>query len=115
MGDAVRDASRGECSRARVTGASHGDRPRVRIAGTVQVTRHDRIGGVPAFAAELRDDGARVDLVWLGRARISGVEPGSTVVAEGRLAVRRGRATMFNPRYELGTAGLRASQFCTAS
>jgi hypothetical protein len=26
------------------------------------------------------------------------------VVAEGRLGVRRGRATMFNPRYELSTS-----------
>ncbi len=79
------------------------------------MVRHDRIGGMPAFEAELRDDGGRVDLVWLGRARISGIEPGSTVVAEGRLAVRHGRTTMFNPRYELRTAGPRVGQFRAAS
>ena len=43
-------------------------------------------------------------LIWLGRASIPGIEPGITVVAEGRLGVRRGRATMFNPRYELSLA-----------
>ena len=80
------------------------DRPRVRIAGTVQVIRHDRIGGMPALEAELYDGPGRVDLVWLGRASIPGIELGSTVVAEGRLGVRHGRATMFNPRYELSTS-----------
>jgi hypothetical protein len=80
------------------------ERPRVRISGTVQVIRHDRIGGMPALEAEIYDGPGRVDLVWLGRASIPGIEPGSTVVAEGRLGVRRGRATMFNPRYELSTS-----------
>ena len=80
------------------------ERPRVRIAGTVQVIRHDRIGGMPALEAEIYDGPGRIDLVWLGRASIPGIEPGSTVVAEGRLGVRRGRATMFNPRYEIATS-----------
>jgi len=80
------------------------ERPRVRITGTVQLIRHDRIGGMPALEAELYDGPGRIDLVWLGRAGIPGIEPGSTVVAEGRLGVRRGRATMFNPRYELSTS-----------
>jgi len=80
------------------------ERPRVRISGTVQVIRHDRIGGMPALEAEIYDGPGRVDLVWLGRASIPGIEPGSRVVAEGRLGVRRGRATMFNPRYELSTS-----------
>jgi len=80
------------------------ERPRVRISGTVQVIRHDRIGGMPALEAEIYDGPGRIDLVWLGRASIPGIEPGSRVVAEGRLGVRRGRATMFNPRYELSTS-----------
>jgi RecG-like helicase len=80
------------------------ERPRVRISGTVQVIRHDRIGGMPALEAEIYDGPGRIDLVWLGRASIPGIEPGSTVVAEGRLGVRRGRATMFNPRYEIATS-----------
>ena len=70
----------------------------------VRVIRHDPIGGMPALEAELCEGPGRVDLIWLGRASIPGIEPGSTVVAEGRLGVRRGRATMFNPRYELSTA-----------
>jgi hypothetical protein len=78
------------------------ERPRVRVSGTVRSIRHDRIGGMPALEAELQPAGrSGIELVWLGRDAIPGIEPGSTVAAEGRLAVRRGRATMFNPRYEL--------------
>jgi len=91
MGTTIRDDSRA-------------GRPRVRIAGTVRAIRNGRIGGVPALEAELHVGPGRVDLIWLGRAGIPGIEPGSTVVAEGRLGVRRGRATLFNPRYELTAA-----------
>ena len=81
------------------------ERPRVRITGTVQKIRRDRIGGMPAMEAELQPpDRGRIELVWLGRDAIPGIEPGSTVAVEGRVAVRRGRATLFNPRYELTIA-----------
>ncbi len=61
---------------------------------------------MPALEAEIQPPNRdRVELVWLGRDTIPGIEPGSTGAAEGRLGVRRGRATMFNPRYEL-TPGL---------
>jgi hypothetical protein len=91
-----------------------GERPRVRVAGTVRVVRHDRIGGMPAFEAEICDGPYRIDLVWLGRHRIAGIETGSAVVAEGRLGVRHGRTTMFNPRYELRAGDLRVAELCTA-
>src|SRR5512142_872079 len=80
------------------------ERPRVRIAGTVHAIRHDPIGGMPALEAELCEGPGNVQLIWLGRMSIPGIEPGSAVMAEGRLGVRRGRATMFNPRYELSVA-----------
>ena len=83
------------------------ERPRVRITGTVQKIRRDRIGGMPAMEAELQPpDRGRIELVWLGRDTIPGIEPGSTVAVEGRVAVRRGRATLFNPRYELTTTAV---------
>ncbi|HYZ52566.1 MAG TPA: OB-fold nucleic acid binding domain-containing protein [Streptosporangiaceae bacterium] len=94
--------------------ADFGERPRVRVAGTVRVIRHDRIGGMPALEAELCDGSCHIDLVWLGRRRIVGIETGSTVVAEGRLGIRHGRTTMFNPRYELRAGDLRAAKPCSA-
>jgi hypothetical protein len=81
------------------------ERARVRITGTVRRIRHDRIGGLPALEAELHPPGQRrIELVWLGRDAIPGIEPGRTMAVEGRVAVRRGRDTLYNPRYELTTA-----------
>ena len=60
---------------------------------------------MPALEAELQPaDQSRIELVWLGRDAIPGIEPGRTVAVEGRVAVRRGRDTLYNPRYELTTA-----------
>jgi hypothetical protein len=81
------------------------ERPHVKVTGTVRSIRRDRIGGMPALEAEIQPlNQDRIELVWLGRDTISGIEPGRTVAAEGRLSIRRGRATMFNPRYELSQA-----------
>jgi len=81
------------------------ERTRERITGTVRNIRHDRIGGMPALEAELHPAGrSKIELVWLGRDTIPGIEPGSTVAVEGRIALRRGRDTLYNPRYELTTA-----------
>jgi hypothetical protein len=45
-----------------------------------------------------------VTLVWLGRRRIPGIEPGRTIMAQGRIAMRDGRKVLYNPYYELQTA-----------
>ena len=54
--------------------------------------------------AELFDGSEGITLVWLGRRRIPGIEPGRTVRASGRIAVRDGRKVLYNPYYELQTA-----------
>ncbi|MBB5960058.1 hypothetical protein FHS29_006680 [Saccharothrix tamanrassetensis] len=54
--------------------------------------------------AELYDGTEGVTLVWLGRRRIAGIEPGRTVKARGRIAVRDGRKVLYNPYYELQNA-----------
>ncbi|MBK1788741.1 OB-fold nucleic acid binding domain-containing protein [Prauserella cavernicola] len=51
--------------------------------------------------AELFDGTDEVTLVWLGRRRIPGIEPGRTIKARGRLADRNGRKVLYNPYYEL--------------
>ncbi|AHI00196.1 OB-fold nucleic acid binding domain-containing protein [Kutzneria viridogrisea] len=53
--------------------------------------------------AELYDGTEGVTLVWLGRRRIPGIEPGRTIKARGRIAVRDGRKVLYNPYYELQT------------
>src|SRR5436309_4791262 len=53
--------------------------------------------------AELFDGTEGVTLVWLGRRRIPGIEPGRTIKAHGRIAERDGRKVLYNPYYELQT------------
>jgi hypothetical protein len=60
---------------------------------------------VPTVDAELFDGSGSVHLVWLGRRRISGIEPGRMVVARGRVAEHDGRLVIFNPWYELRPVG----------
>jgi hypothetical protein len=56
---------------------------------------------VPTLEAELFDGSGSVTLVWLGRRRIPGIEPGRTLSAHGRFASFDGRQVIYNPRYEL--------------
>ena len=56
---------------------------------------------VPTLEAELFDGSGSVTLVWLGRRRIPGIEPGRTLTAHGRFASFDGRQVIYNPRYEL--------------
>lgn len=57
--------------------------------------------GVPSVEAELYDGSGSLDLVWLGRRTIAGIEPGRRIRVEGMVCEAEGRRTMFNPRYEL--------------
>jgi hypothetical protein len=53
--------------------------------------------------AELYDGTEGVTLVWLGRRSIAGIEPGRTIKATGRMALRDGHKVLYNPYYELQT------------
>ncbi len=57
---------------------------------------------VPTLEAELFDGSGSVTLVWLGRRRIPGIEPGRTVIARGRFSAFDGKRVIYNPWYELG-------------
>jgi hypothetical protein len=57
---------------------------------------------VPTLEAELFDGSGSVNLVWLGRRRIPGIEPGRTLTARGRFATADSKRVIYNPWYELG-------------
>jgi hypothetical protein len=76
-------------------------RRRACVAGTLRTVTLRPRGGAPALEAELYDGSDVIELVWLGRRRIAGIEPGRLVRAEGLVSVQDGRKVMFNPRYEL--------------
>jgi hypothetical protein len=77
------------------------DRERVQIQGVLRTVTLRPRGGVPALEAELYDGSAVITVVWLGRRRIAGIEPGRALKVEGRLGEQNHHRVMFNPRYEL--------------
>lgn len=77
------------------------DRQHVDLTGTIStVTIHPREGH-PTLEVELRDGSGVVTLVWLGRRRIPGIDPGRSVKVSGRISCHDGRNVLYNPRYEL--------------
>ncbi len=77
------------------------DRERVELQGSLRTVTLRPRGGVPALEAELYDGSALITLVWLGRRRIAGIEPGRAIKVTGRVGVQDQIRVMFNPRYEL--------------
>jgi hypothetical protein len=77
------------------------DRQRVELQGSLRTVTLRPRGGVPALEAELYDGSALITLVWLGRRRIAGIEPGRQIKVIGRIGVQDKVRVMFNPRYEL--------------
>ena len=43
----------------------------------------------------------RLRVIWLGRRKVPGIEPGTVLRLEGMVTLRDGMPTMFNPRYEI--------------
>lgn len=82
-----------------------GDRELVRVTGTLRTVTVRPRAGAPALEAELHDGSAALDVVWLGRRTIAGVEPGRALTASGRISMNRGRPVLFNPKYELRPLG----------
>ncbi|CAM01124.1 ATP-dependent DNA helicase RecG [Saccharopolyspora erythraea NRRL 2338] len=71
------------------------------VLGRVRSVGVSPKASAPTLEAELFDGTDGVTLVWLGRRRITGIEPGRTIKASGRIAVREGRKVLYNPYYEL--------------
>jgi RecG-like helicase len=74
---------------------------RTEVLGRIRSVAYTPRESVPTLEAELFDGTGTVSLIWLGRRRITGIEPGRTLVAAGRVGEVDGRRAMFNPRYEL--------------
>lgn len=81
--------------------AEAADRERVQLRGSLRTVTLRPRGGVPALEAELYDGSGVITLVWLGRRRIAGIEPGRAVQVEGRVGTQDKMRIMYNPRYEL--------------
>lgn len=107
--DLVKSADEHEADeiRARSSAARGDDRTEVRdreeavIRGTVRSVTMPPRRSVPLLVAEVFDGDTRVSLIWIGRRRIPGVEPGVFLTARGRIATTRLGPTIYNPAYEI--------------
>ncbi len=76
-------------------------RQRVRVAGRVKSVRVQSRAGASNLEATLADRTGGILLVFQGRPRIPGIEPGARLVAEGMVGAWGRRLAILNPDYEL--------------
>ena len=77
------------------------DREKVKLRGALRTVTLRPRAGVPALEAELNDGSGVITVVWLGRRRIAGIDPGRAIEVQGRIGAQDGVRVMFNPKYEL--------------
>jgi RecG-like helicase len=77
------------------------DREYVKVGGTVKQVALAPRAGTPTLEATLYDGTGSVTVVFLGRRRMAGVDPGVQMEVVGRICERNGQRVVFNPRYEL--------------
>lgn len=77
------------------------DREIVNVYGHVKNVSLAPLAGTPTLEAAVYDGSGIITLVWLGRRRIPGIEPGVNLIATGRVSCQESRRVIYNPRYEL--------------
>lgn len=88
-----------ECGSTPCSAAKRGEL--VSVTGRLRTVVYTPRTNLPTLEAELYDGSDLVTLVWLGRRHIAGIEPGRTITARGRIAIREDRKVIYNPYYEL--------------
>ena len=73
----------------------------VMIAGTIASLVLRPSDTVQALEAEIFDGSGRLTVVWVGRHRILGIDPGRGITLHGRVVQDGDVLRMYNPRYEL--------------
>lgn len=77
-------------------------RTRARLSGVVRNVMLRASESVPVLEAELFDGSGSLRVLWIGRRRVGGVEPGRRMVVDGLVSTGTdGRRTLYNPRYDL--------------
>ena len=78
---------------------------KVDVRGVIRSADGVSLSGSPTFRCALADDTGEIDLLFLGRAAVAGLEPGRRCRAVGTVTARDGRAVLWNPRYWLELLG----------
>ncbi len=71
------------------------------VAGLVEAARVADYRGTESFVVTLVDDSADLDLVWLGRTSIQGLQVGVALKAKGTLSQWQGTLAMIDPSYTI--------------
>jgi amino acid transporter len=106
---AEREGARTSFDRAAFGDRGHGTVPigeaqwrhRVRVAGRVKSVRVQPRAGTSNLECVLSDESGRLLLVFQGRRRIPGIQPGARLVVEGMVGDWARRQAILNPDYEL--------------
>ncbi len=72
-------------------------RQRAKVGGRIRAVRVQPRAGVPSVECTLADATGQILLVFQGRRRYPGVEPGAVITAEGMVGDRNHRTAMINP------------------
>jgi amino acid transporter len=76
-------------------------RQRATVQGRVRTVSVTPVSGVPALRAELCDASGGIVVMFYGRRKIQGIEPGATLRVEGMVGSDGNRLAILNPLYEL--------------
>jgi amino acid transporter len=71
------------------------------LQGRIRSVESSSIAASPAYRAELCDESGGVTLLFYGRRKIEGLDPGALVRVEGRVGERHGYLAMANPSYQI--------------
>jgi amino acid transporter len=76
-------------------------RQRARVTGRIRAVRVQAGAGVPSVECTIADSTGQVMLVFQGRRRVPGIEPGARLVVEGMVGERGRRLAMINPLFTI--------------
>jgi amino acid transporter len=76
-------------------------RTRVRVAGRIRSLRVQTAKGTANLECEITDDTGILLLVFQGRPKIPGIEPGARLIVEGMVGSWQRRLAILNPDYQL--------------
>lgn len=78
-----------------------GIREHFHVAGIVTSITYAPVSEHPELVVRLTDESGTLDLIFVGRSDVVGIEIGRMVNAQGMVTQRDGRVVIYNPTYEL--------------
>jgi hypothetical protein len=87
----------------RVSSAVSDARPQSRLcaSGIIRKTETIIVGNSPTFRCEFSDGSEEIDLLFLGREMVPGLDAGRHATVEGMVGRHQGMLVVWNPSYQL--------------